>query len=405
MTRTVPRYITLEVLGPFFIGLVLLTFVLFMFQILKLTELIVSYGVRLGDVGLMMAYILPPFLVFTVPMSFLLGVLMAVSRLSSDSEITALKAGGLSLYSLLPPILALALIASAATAGLSLFADPWGKKGFHDLLLDLGRRKATVGLTEHVFNDSFKDMELYVHHIVPEKDLLEGVVLADERNPNQSVVITAHTGRLGSQPQGLSLVLALQDGEIHRFDPKTPNEYEIVRFAKGQILVDLDRALDDRNSNVAYLEMNMRELDNFIAEKRKSHEDFHMRRAWVEYHRRLAFPFVCVVFGLIALPLGVSPPRSGRSRGFATSVIVLCVFYLLFRAGENLGWKGALHPIVAMWSPLLIGLAFGIYLLKKKADESPVWLLDVLQYGARRLGHRLGKRLGLGGGEHEEDQP
>jgi lipopolysaccharide export LptBFGC system permease protein LptF len=151
--------------------------------------------------------------------------------------------------------------------------------------------------------------------------------------------------------------------------------------------------------------MNMRELDNFIAEKRKSHEDFHMRRAWVEYHRRLAFPFVCVVFGLIALPLGVSPPRSGRSRGFATSVIVLCVFYLLFRAGENLGWKGALHPIVAMWSPLLIGLAFGIYLLKKKADESPVWLLDVLQYGARRLGHRLGKRLGLGGGEHEEDQP
>ena len=404
MTRTVARYVMFEVLGPFFIGLVILTFVLFMFQILKLTELIVSYGVNLSDAGRLMFYILPPFFVFTVPMSFLLAVLMAVSRLSSDSEITALKAGGISLYQLAPPILILSLLATIGTAGLSLYADPWGKKGFHDLLIQLGRQKATVGITEHVFNESFKDMNLYVHHLVPEQDLLEGVLLADQRDAQQSVVVTARTGHLLGQGQGSALVLEMENGAIHRFDLRNPTIYEIVRFAKGQIMVDLERALDERGADLAYLEMDMNEITDYIKSQREQGGGYVMRRAWVEYHKRFAFPFVCVVFGLIALPLGVSPPRSGRSRGFAASIIVLCAFYLLFRAGENLGWKGVVHPIVAMWTPLLIGLLFGLYLLKKKSDEAPVWLLDMLQYGARNLGKRIGRRLGLSADE-SEDQP
>ncbi len=402
MTRTVTRYLIAEVLGPFVVALVILTFVLFMFQILKLTELIVSYGFELADVGRMLLYILPPFFVFTVPMSFLLAVLMAVSRLSSDSEITALKAGGFSLYQLLPPILVLSLVASAAASGLSLYADPWGKKNFHNLLLDLGRRKATVGITEHVFNESLKDLELYVHHLVPEQDLLEGVVLSDERDPAQSVIVTARTGRLlGKSAQGSSLALALTDGAIHRFDPKTPNAYEIARFSSGEIIVDLEKAVDEANPNIAYLEMGISELSTHIEKLRREGEEYHARRAWTEYHKRFAFPFVCIVFGLVALPLGVSPPRSGRSRGFATSVIVLCVFYLLFRAGENMGWRGVVHPAIAMWTPLLIGMVFGLYLLKKKADESNIWLIEVLQYGSRNLARRLARRLGFGADDQE----
>lgn len=397
MKRTLFRYLLLEVLGPFIIGLVIFTFVLLMFQILKLTELIVSYGVGLGDVGRLLLYILPPFFVFTVPMSFLLAVLMAISRMSSDSEITALKAGGISLWQLYPPVLALSLIASLACAFLALVGDPWGKQGFRNMLLELGREKATIGVVEHVFNDSFKDMTLYVHHVVPEQDLLEGIFLADERAAGEPLVVTAGRGKLGQSPREATLALDLYDGAIHRLDPQDKTIYETVRFKQYRLEVDLAAAMGQDQLKRTYLEMTLPELRDHIAELRTKNDDYAMRRAWVEYHRRFAFPFACVVFGLIALPLGVSPPRSGRSRGFSTSIVVLCAFYLLFRAGENLGWKGVLHPLIAMWTPLIVGVALGLYLLKKKSDESPIWLLDVAHYGAQRASGWLRAKLGLDG--------
>ncbi|HPQ68747.1 MAG TPA: LPS export ABC transporter permease LptF [bacterium] len=399
MKRTLFRYLLMEVLGPFLIGLVIFTFVLLMFQILKLTELIVSYGVGLGDVGRLLMYILPPFFVFTVPMSFLLAVLMAISRMSSDSEITALKAGGISLWQLYPPVLALSLVASLACAFLALVGDPWGKQGFRNMLLEMGREKATIGVVEHVFNDSFKDMTLYVHHVVPEQDLLEGIFLADERAAGEPLVVTARQGKLGQSPREATLAMDLYDGAIHRVDPQDKTIYETVRFKQYRLEVDLAEAMGKDQLKRTYLEMTMPELRTHIAELRAKDDDYAMRRAWVEYHRRFAFPFACVVFGLIALPLGVSPPRSGRSRGFSTSIIVLCAFYLLFRAGENLGWKGVLHPIVAMWTPLAVGVALGLYLLKKKSDESPIWLLDMAQYGAQRATNWLRAKLGLDGEE------
>jgi len=405
MGRTLRRYIILEILGPFFIGLMIFTFVLLMFQLLKLTELIVSYGVDLGDVGLLLLYILPPFFVFTIPMSFLLATLMAVSRLSSDSEITAMRAGGVSLFNLYPPILVISLIVSLITAGLSLYADPWGKSGLRRLLVDLGRQKATVGIVEHVFNDAFQDLTLYVHHVIPEQDLLEGVFLADERSPGSPLIVTARTGKLGGSASATALQLDLEDGAMHRVDLKNPAIYETVSFKRYRISIDLAKAMNEDRQEESYLEMDKTRLQQYIAELRQKGDSYEMRRAWTEYHRRFAIPFACVVFGLIGLPLGVSPPRSGRSRGFATSIVVLCLFYLLFRAAENLSWKGVIHPLAAMWIPQAVGLLFGAYLLRKKANESPVWILDNLSYFASSINRRIRAKLGIGAADHDGGTP
>jgi lipopolysaccharide export system permease protein len=394
MKRTLYRYLALEVSGPFFIGLLILTFVLLMFQLLKLTELIVSYGVALTDIGRLLVYIFPPFFTFTIPMSFLLAVLLAVSRLSSDNEITALKAGGVSLAQLYPPILALSLVVTVATSALALVADPWGKASFKKLLVELGREKATVGVVEHVFNDSLKDMTLYVHHLVPEEDRLEGIFLADERQAESPVIVVAKDGRLKGDAAATELMLEFRDGVAHRLDPRDPRVYETIRFARYEVRADLAQAVKQSDKEMTYLEKDMGELAAHVTELRGQGDSYAMRRAWVEYHRRIAMPFICLAFGLIALPLGVSPPRSGRSRGFSTSILVMCIYYLLFRSGENLGWKGALHPIVAMWAPNLLMLGFGIYLLVKKTNERPVWLLDVLGEGTARAGRWVRRRFG-----------
>ncbi|NLH49431.1 MAG: LPS export ABC transporter permease LptF [Myxococcales bacterium] len=400
MKRTLFRYMLLEVLGPFAIGLVILTFVLLMFQLLKLTELIVSYGVGLGDVGRILVYIFPPFFTFTVPMSFLLAVLMAVSRLSSDSELTAMKAGGISLYQIYPPILLLSLVMTLATAGLALYADPWGKSSFKNLLLQLGKEKATIGIVEHVFNDSLDDMTLYVHHLVPEEDRLEGLFLADERQPGAPLFVIAEAGRILSGDDS-AMQLEMTNGVMHRTDPADPTVYETVQFKKYRLRVDLTQTMKEGKLKRTYLEMGLGELRQYVETLRKQGDTYDMRRAWVEYHRRFAMPFACLAFGLIGLPLGVSPPRSGRSRGFSTSIVMLCVFYLLFRAGENLGWKGVLHPAAAMWLPIAILLAVGVYLLVKKAGERPVWLLDLVSESGRRAMQWLRRKAGF----HDPEQP
>ena len=86
----------------------------------------------------------------------------------------------------------------------------------------------------------------------------------------------------------------------------------------------------------------------------------------------LLFPLPAFIFALVGLPLGIVPPRSGKSRGFTFAVVVLCVYYLMFRAGENIGWKGVVHPIVVMWAPNVILGVFGVWMLIKKTGETPI---------------------------------
>ena len=148
MGKILFRYIIKEVLGSFILGVFIFTFVVLMFQILKLAEIVVNHGVGLWDVGRLFAYTLPPLFVLTVPMAFLLAVMLAMSRLSADSEFTAMKAGGISLLQFLPPVSILAAGATVLCFVLTLYAEPWGKQSIKTMLYDLGKNISTLELSE-----------------------------------------------------------------------------------------------------------------------------------------------------------------------------------------------------------------------------------------------------------------
>src|SRR4030066_538445 len=105
MIKTTYLYILKEVFPIFLIGLMVFTIILLMDKILKLIELIVTRGVSLTQILMLLLFISPSFLIFTIPMAFLLGTLLSFGRLSGDSEITAFKASGMSLYQLYLPVL------------------------------------------------------------------------------------------------------------------------------------------------------------------------------------------------------------------------------------------------------------------------------------------------------------
>jgi lipopolysaccharide export system permease protein len=158
MKKTTYLYILKEVLPIFFIGLMIFTFILLMDKILKLIELIVTKGVGVYQILMLLFFISPSFLIFTIPMAVLLAILLAFGRLSSDSEITAFKASGMSLYQLFFPVSIFSFCAFLLTTFLIFYGLPWGNKGFTATLTTIVQSKADVEIKERVFDDTFNGL-------------------------------------------------------------------------------------------------------------------------------------------------------------------------------------------------------------------------------------------------------
>lgn len=133
MKRILNLYIILEIASLFLLSITVFTLILLLGRLIKLTDMVISKGVPLSEISRMIVYLMPSFLVFTIPMAFLLAVLLAFGRLSADNEITVMKASGISLMQLMPPVLLCGLIATLLTLTISTLGVPWGNSAFKDL--------------------------------------------------------------------------------------------------------------------------------------------------------------------------------------------------------------------------------------------------------------------------------
>ena len=194
--HTINRYVLREIFVPFALGLAVFTLILLIARILKLVEMVVNRGVPLLEVLKLFSYILPAFLEVTVPMALLLGVLVAFGRLSSDSEIIALKTSGISLYQLLRPVASFAIVIYFVALGLSLYARPWGNSLLHSGLYEIAKTRASAGIKEKVFNDDFSGLVIYVDHIEPPGNTLRGILISDTRDSSQRNTVFAQVGVL-----------------------------------------------------------------------------------------------------------------------------------------------------------------------------------------------------------------
>lgn len=384
MKKLIHLYIAREIIPSFILGLFIFTFVLLMFKLLELTEMVVTYGVSIADVGRLISYILPPFFVFTVPMSFLLAVLLAFARLSADSELIAFRASGISLYQLYPVVGFFSLLTAIAAFFLTVYAEPWGMRSAKDFMFNMARTMATTQIKDHVFNDDFMNLVIYVNEVQAKKGRIRGVFIYDNRDKLEPNVILAKEGHIFSNPLDRSLVMRLTNGSIHRKAMEV-DSYEVVNFTHYDINPELGQNVI-RDMKKTHMEMSIDELREYIREMKETGQDYQYHRAHVEYHKKFAFPFAAIIFGFLGIPLAINPVRSGRSRGFTAALGVLVLYYLMFRVGETIGWKGEIHPIVVMWAPnVLLGL-LGAYLFIHKANETEVQVASLYDKVLIRLG-------------------
>jgi lipopolysaccharide export system permease protein len=388
MKKTLYFYIWKEILPIFFIGLMTFTIILLMDKIFKLIELIINRGGSLTNILMLLIYISPSFLAFTIPTAVLLGILLTFGRLSGDSEITAFKASGISLYQLFVPISFFSISAFLIASFLVFYGLEWGNHGFISTLKLIAQSKPDVEVKERVFN-SFKGLVVYVDKIPVQGKKMEGILIYDERNKENFNTIFAQEGFLISDPQSQGVVLKLLNGNIHRFEPKT-NAYQKIDFATYDQKIEMGKSIANIEKNLQEHEMSINEIKEKIKKLKAQGEDSTPQQ--VELHKRYAIPFASLVFGLIGVPLGIQPRRSGRSFGFVFSILILLAYYVSLIAFEMLAVRGAMPAFWAGWSPTFMFGGLGIYLLVKAANESPfkpaVWVLeglDLLQKKRRKV--------------------
>ncbi|MGZ3535375.1 MAG: LPS export ABC transporter permease LptF [Thermodesulfobacteriota bacterium] len=381
MKKTASVYILKEIVPIFLIGLMVFTVILLMDKILKLIELVVNRGASLSNILMLFLFISPSFLILTIPIAVLLATLLTFGRLSSDSEVTAFKASGMSLYQLFIPISVFALCTFLLSSFLVFYGLPWGNRGFKSTLFLIARSKADIEIKERVFSDTFSGLVVYVDRVPLQGKRMEGVLIYDERDKEKSNTIIAKEGFLIKNGPDQDIILRLITGDIHRYEPKLQT-FQKIKFDTYDLKLELAKTSKAIEKKLKDKEMSIDDIQEKIKEVEKTGGNTIPYE--VEIHKRYAIPFTCIVFALMGVPLGIQPRRSGRSYGFILSILILLAYYISVTVSELLAMKKTMPPLLAGWTPNLLFTSLAIYLFVKAANESPfkpiVWLAAALDW-------------------------
>lgn len=372
--RIIDRYIIREIAVPFGLGLAVFTLILLIARILRLIELVVSRGVPFVDVVKLFSYILPSFLEVTVPMALLLAVLVGLGRLSSDSEIVALRSCGIGLRQIARPIGIVAIAGFGLAVLLSLYARPWGNGLLRDGLFEIAKTRASAGIQPGIFNADFAGLVLYVAEVEPPGNVLQGILISGDLSRDaktdaaaagnlERTAVAAKAGVLIANERERKLTLRLYEGSVHSLN-HDGSKYHRTDFGSYDLTLDLDTALADlQQRERSPQEILTRELRQRIAAAATGDSVLEER---IEMARRYSVPFACLGFAAVAIPLGIRPSRGARSRSFALSIGLILGYYLLLTLGESLAARQVLPPLAALALPNL-GLALLAGLLMRRS--------------------------------------
>lgn len=360
MRKIIDRYIFKEIASPFIIILFVMTFVLLMGKILQIMDLFINKGVSIFSIAKIIFFLLPYFMLFTIPIALLIAILIAMGRLSSDNEITALKTSGISLLQMYYPVAIASLITFIFTIIISYFIAPQSNLATKRLLFNIVQKNANIGLKEKIFNDDFKDFLIYADKIRANENYMEGVIVSDKHTIGEHNTIFAKKAFLVSDPESMRVKLKMENGSIHSVSSNLKN-YRKIDFLNYDINLDLSSALATFDKSAkSTTDMTMNELLENMKKPGMKEKD--IRESYIEVHKKFSTPLACIFFGLLALPLGITSHRSVKSKGFAIGLIIVCFYYLLRIGGEAFAETGYIPVVIGVWIPNILFALIGICL-------------------------------------------
>ncbi|MEE8585034.1 MAG: LPS export ABC transporter permease LptG [Acidobacteriota bacterium] len=362
MTR-IHRIIYQEVAPPSCIALLVLTFVVFTREFGRISRLFIQQGAEAGMIGEMVLALLPPIFVYTIPLSLLIGTLVGFSRLSAESEVVAMRAGGVSIYQMIWPVLKLAVIVAAVTVAMTFILFPMANWHLQLLRAEMGASPVPSEIKARVFFEGLPDKILYIEDQDLRTSHWKGVFLADSGGSDNQAgkrVILAQSGRLIVSPDKQRLQLRFEGGLSYRIDPQAPEKYTWTSFQTLDVPVPLPKAQVDPALPKRPREKRLQELEQDIEQGTPRERRFSL----VELNRRIALPVSALLFALLGVTLGSRSHRGGRAYGLVLGMALAFAYYALLEAGVQAAEDEVVSILTGLWGPNIILAWAGILSLR-----------------------------------------
>lgn len=402
------RYILKEHLWPFVMAFFVVMFILVIDLLLHMLDLIIGKGVSALVVGQLFLFNLAWMVALAVPMTVLVAVLMAWGQLAHANEVSAMKAGGVSLYRMAVPV----VVASVLIAvGLVAFNDkilPEANHRARALLVKLRQMKPSLFLYDRAGQviDDLEGYSLLYAGVDRKTEELEDIVLYQRSDTEMPTLITARRAGVEMDDRAERITFTLRDGELHRIDRTDPTKYLRTRFQRLVIRInDKGRGIGsagnaqrgDREMNIRQMRESTLDLSREVRKHRtridslsrmlssvsdssrhaqllieiKGEESIvvnyekGIKRYLVETHKKFAIPVACPVFVLIGLPLAIRTRRGGMTIGFGMALGFFLVYWAFLMGGEQLADRGYMEPWLAMWQANILLGGAGLWLFLK----------------------------------------
>lgn len=359
------RYIANEMLAPFFASFIILYSVFFLIRLVPLLDVVLDLKIGPADFIRMFSYIFPHMLIFVTPMAGMTGVVLAFTRLTNDREILALKASGVSLRQLLPPVIIVALAISLLTGFFSIRLVPAGDMAMKHLLFRMAKEKIDKGLQERTFTEALGDLVVYVDNI-DKNELWEGVYISDMRNREQPVIIMARQGKLIADIEKMTVTIVLGSGTIHN---ASGTDNQTIRFLRYQLNIPIPSPTRVHGDDVTVMDRSSMTQQQLLTRARELGTNTKEGMVFLtRFYDRLVLPVGCFILSILGLPLGLQSGPGRRAVGIPLGLAFFVLYYIMNALGTILSEELIVPVLIGMWFPNVI-LAFSTFLIFRRVEQ------------------------------------
>ena len=354
----IDRYIIRELLKIFLITVGALTSVLYLDKFLFIAEKIVSHGVSLLEVFLIMIYISPSYLSLTIPIGVLVASVATFNQFSVSNELVAMQSCHLSFIRIMRPVFVFSILTYLLAVFIMIYALPWGNLAYKQKTYEIIKNRASINIKPNIFNYDFKHLVIFAKERKQKFHLFD-IFIADTTQSKQPRIITANQAIIRPDMKEFKIRLELTNGTIHELGSKL-NEYQTINFDIYELNLSLPNTDQlEKEALVGHRELSISSLLQQIKGLEK--KDLPTYAPKVELSKKFAIPFTCLLFGILGATLGIHSSRGGKSGGFATSIIVILLYYLGLIFMQNMGKSGEIEPYSSVWIPNIFVLGIIIY--------------------------------------------
>jgi LPS export ABC transporter permease LptF len=363
--KAISRELTVNVLFSIFV----LSLVLVVGNILrKLLPLLVNHDVPVEYLVTFIAYILPFSLIFTIPWGLLTAILLVFGRLSADNELIALRANGVSIARICIPLAAVALVCCTICFWLNVSVAPAAQEALRSTIYDLATRNPMALFDSDQVIDQFPGRKIYVGK--KEGNRLENIIVFEMNDDSVPIRVTyARSGMLEADLENKRILMHLYQARYQQRDEKDPLDLRKIRdgisMAEGTLPISLEELYEKEKKRPSRSALSIQQL----LDQLKSESSRERSASRTEINKRFSFPFSCLAFALIGVPLGVTAHRRETSIGFAMGLIVAVTYFLFVIIGDTLRSNPSLHPELLVWLPNVLFLVLGAFLFRRLARQ------------------------------------